>query len=139
MTKTAQITVTINGVEVIGDIATIASLLSLAAETPSTPKKSATKAPVAPKGEISKPREKSAQNRAKHDQILDSKRVDRMVQTAIDRAKSQGFECKSSKQGKWVWLYPVDGRGRTPEFKSIKLAKGWKHSPKRGAFYRDFS
>lgn len=137
MTKTAQVTVTINGTEVISDMATIAALLNLAAQaeaTPDTPKK------TAPKNEkTSKPREKCAQIRAKHDAILDSKRVERMAQTAVDRAKKQGFTVKTRKQGKWIWLYPVNGEGRTPEFKSLKLAKGWKYSPKRGAFYRDFS
>ena len=102
-------------------------------EKPVQPKKTAQTA------KSEKPREKCAQIRAKHDKILDSKRIERMVDTAVKSAHKQGFDCKTSKQGKWVWLYPVDGRGRTPEFKSVKLAKGWKYSPKRGAFYRDFS
>jgi len=85
---------------------------------------------------------KADEKRAKHDAILDSKRVERMTKTAVDKLVSAGFEVKTSKQGKWVWVYPCgksSGKGRTPEFKGVKLAKGWNHSMKRGAFFRDFS
>ena len=80
-------------------------------------------------------------NRAKHDAVLDSKRVERMTQTAVDKLAEAGFACKPSKQGKWIWLYPADSKGRTPEFIAAceKLPKGWKHSKKRGAAFRDFS
>lgn len=81
-------------------------------------------------------------NKTKHDAILDEKRVTRMVKTATDRLTAAGFETRTMKQGKWVWVYPAgksSGKGRTDEFKAVKLAKGWRHSMKRGAFYRDFS
>lgn len=55
---------------------------------------------------------------------------------AIAALAKLGFECKARKQGTWLWVYPTDGKGRTEEFKTAKLAKGWAHSPKRGAFYR---
>ena len=112
-TTTNNVTVTINNQTVTADMATIAALLNMAvdASMTETPKHKAQKAEKA-----DKPREKCAKIRAKHDQILDSKRVERMVKTAVERAASQGFEVKPSKQGKWVWLYPCGksaGCGRT--------------------------
>lgn len=59
-----------------------------------------------------------------------------MVNRAMAALAKLGFECRARKQGTWLWVYPTDGRGRTDEFKTAKLAKGWAHSPKRGAFYR---
>jgi len=82
--------------------------------------------------------EAAQKRRREHDAILDSKRVERMTRTAQDKLAKAGFDTKSSKQGAWVWVYPLNGQGRTEEFKSVKLPQGWKHSMKRGAFYRDF-
>lgn len=59
-----------------------------------------------------------------------------MANRAIQALAKLGFECKARKQGTWLWVYPTDGKGRTEEFRAAKLAKGWTHSPKRGAFYR---
>lgn len=59
-----------------------------------------------------------------------------MANRAIAALAKLGFECKARKQGTWLWVYPTDGKGRTEEFRAAKLAKGWQHSPKRGAFYR---
>ncbi len=59
-----------------------------------------------------------------------------MANRAIAALAKLGFECKARKQGTWLWVYPTDGKGRTEEFRAAKLAKGWAHSPKRGAFYR---
>lgn len=59
-----------------------------------------------------------------------------MANRAVAALAKLGFECKSRKQGTWLWVYPTDGKGRTEEFRAAKLAKGWQHSPKRGAFYR---
>lgn len=59
-----------------------------------------------------------------------------MANRAIAALGKLGFECKARKQGTWLWVYPTDGQGRTEGFKTAKLAKGWAHSPKRGAFYR---
>ncbi len=138
-TTTNNVTVTINNQTVTADLTTIAALLNMAVET------AMPEAPKAPKPEAKnqdKPAKKAHETRSKHDAILDSKRVDRMVKTAVERAASQGFEVKPSKQGKWVWLYPCGksaGCGRSPEFKEMKLAKGWKHSMKRAAYFRDFS
>lgn len=81
---------------------------------------------------------KAEKLRREHDAILDSKRVERMASTAAQKIAAAGFDCKISKQGGWIWLYPTNGAGRTPEFKAVKLPKGWKHSMKRGAFYRNF-
>lgn len=111
------------------------------AKTEAKPKREAKAAkPKAEAKTEAKPEAKPKPKAAKrgHDAVLDSKRVARMTGTAIERAKSQGFECKARKQGAWMWIYPTNGTGRTPEFKALKLAKGWKYSPKRGAFYRDF-
>ena len=140
MTTTANnVTVTINNQTITADMATIAALLNMAAETSMMQPQ---KAKHAKQAKSDKPAAKAHKTRSKHDAILDSKRVARMVQTAVKRAESQGFEVKPSKQGKWIWLYPCGksaGCGRTPEFKQMKLAKGWNHSIKRGAFFRDFS
>ena len=59
-----------------------------------------------------------------------------MANRAIQALAKLGYECKARKQGTWLWVYPTDGKGRTEEFRAAKLAKGWTHSPKRGAFYR---
>lgn len=59
-----------------------------------------------------------------------------MANRAVTALGKLGFECKARKQGTWLWVYPTDGKGRTEEFRAAKLAKGWAHSPKRGAFYR---
>lgn len=59
-----------------------------------------------------------------------------MANRAIAALAKLGFECKARKQGTWLWVYPTDGQGRSEGFKTAKLAKGWSHSPKRGAFYR---
>lgn len=59
-----------------------------------------------------------------------------MANRAMAALAKLGFECKSRKQGTWLWVYPTDGKGRTDEFRAAKLAKGWQHSLKRGAFYR---
>lgn len=137
--KTANIKATVNGIvfenltieqaQALANVSTNASVDTVKAEQAKAKAEQA-KAKKAAKVE---------QVKTKHDAILDTKRVERMVKTATDKAKAQGFELKPSKQGKWVWLYPNGGQGRTPEFKALKLAKGWKYSPKRGAFYRDFS
>lgn len=65
-----------------------------------------------------------------------SKSEQAMANRAIAALAKLGFECRARKQGTWLWVYPTDGRGRTEEFRAAKLAKGWAHSPKRGAFYR---
>ena len=132
-------TTTINGLTVNLTIEELAQLLNIA--NGATIEKLASKKPKAtPKAAkpATKAETKQAERRAKHDAILDTKRVDRMVKTAQDKMAAQGFTTKASKQGFWVWIYPTDGKGRTPEFKAAKLAKGWKYSPKRGAWYRDF-
>ena len=153
MTTNNTVTVTINNPTITGDLATIAALLNLQVESADkAPKAKAPKAPKENKPEAAKRAKveakmetrakKSARVEAaksKHDAILDTKRVDRMVKTAIDKFTAANIEVKSSKQGKWVWIYPMHGEGRTDEFKAVKLAKGWKHSMKRGAFFRDFS
>ena len=59
-----------------------------------------------------------------------------MANRAIQALAKLGYECKARKQGTWLWVYPTDGQGRSEGFKTAKLAKGWTHSPKRGAFYR---
>jgi len=59
-----------------------------------------------------------------------------MCSRAIAALAKRGYECKARKQGSWLWIYPTDGQGRSEGFKTAKLAKGWTHSPKRGAFYR---
>lgn len=65
-----------------------------------------------------------------------SKPEQAMANRAIASLAKLGFDCKARKQGTWLWVYPTDGKGRTEEFRAAKLAKGWTHSPKRGAFYR---
>lgn len=132
---TNTVTVTINNQTVTADMATIAALLNMAVETSMT----SDAKPEPKQAKSDKPAKKAHDIRSKHDAVLDSKRVERMAKTAVQSALKQGFEVKTSKQGKWIWLYPLNGQGRTPEFKGMKLAKGWKYSPKRGAFYRDFS
>ena len=136
---TTTVTVTINNQTITADMQTIAALLNIAAETSLEPKQTRAGKAEAKMQARAKRTAKVEAERAKHDALLDSKRVERMTQTAITGAAKQGFECKSRKQGKWMWLYPTNSTGRTPEFKAMKLAKGWKYSPKRGAFYRDFS
>lgn len=59
-----------------------------------------------------------------------------MCSRAIAALAKLGYECKARKQGSWLWIYPTDGQGRSDGFKTAKLARGWTHSPKRGAFYR---
>lgn len=83
---------------------------------------------------------KTAKAADKYDKaLLDSKRVERMTATAVNAMDKAGYTVKPSKRGSWVWLYSQDGKGREDGFKAVKLAKGWAYSPKRGAFYRDFS
>lgn len=62
----------------------------------------------------------------------------RVANAAIKAAAAAGFECKAYKRGTWTWLYDVNAPkgNRTSEFQALKLAKGWKFSPKRGQFYR---
>ena len=136
MTKTANIniasSITAEQLAAIVSAAVVAALGNVDGEA---------KQEAEPKAET-KAEAKQAERRAKHDAILDSKRVERMTKTAQDKLAAQGFETKASKQGAWVWVYPCaksSGKGRAPEFKAAKLAKGWKYSPKRAAFYRDFS
>ena len=141
MTNTTieTVTLTINGTEVCGDISTIANLLNMSIYTTQKVQREAKREATA-KREAK--REKVDAKRAKHDEILDCKRVARMTDTALARLEKAGFEAKSAKQGKWVWIYPRGksaNAGRSDEFKSVKLPKGWSHSMKRGAFYRDFS
>lgn len=59
-----------------------------------------------------------------------------MCSRAIAALAKLGYECKARKQGTWLWVYPTNGKGRSEGFRAAKLAKGWTHSPKRGAFYR---
>lgn len=135
MTKqTANIKATVNGIVFEGLTIEQAQALANMATDASAANIKANKAKAQAKKNA-----RVEQVKTKHDAILDTKRIDRMVATAVNSAAKQGFTCKASKQGKWVWLYPTNGQGRTPEFKTMKLAKGWKYSPKRGAFYRDFS
>ena len=136
MTTTSNVTMIINGQTVCADIATIASLLNM---TMYQEKQEAKQAKQAKAEKHEEKRAKVEEKRAKHDAILDSKRVDRMTKTATGKLEKLGFQCKTMKQGKWICIYPTNGEGRKPEFKAAKLAKGWKHSMKRGAFYRDFS
>ena len=135
-TTKPNVTVTINGQTVSGDIATVTALLNGMVHQESKAAK-AEKRDAAAKREAK--REKVDAVKSKHDAILDSKRVQRMTKTALDKLQAAGFGCKARKQGKWMWVYPTDSRGRAPEFKAVKLPKGWKHSMKRGAYYRDFS
>ncbi len=77
-----------------------------------------------------------------HNKELDSNRVQAMVKRAQTALAKAGFETKATPQGSWYWIYPCGkstSKGRTDEFKQVKLAKGWNYSAKRGAFYRDFS
>lgn len=132
-TTTANITMTERQLQEIVNAAVAAALQATGTAKPETESKVEAKAEPKTKAEP-KPKAKP-----RHDPILDTKRVERMTEKAIGRLSKEGFECKSRKQGSWVWVYPTDGRGRTEEFKAAKLAKGWKHSMKRGAYYRDFS
>lgn len=72
----------------------------------------------------------------KREKPVMSKSEAAMANRAIAALGKLGFECKSRKQGTWLWVYPTNGKGRSEGFRAAKLAKGWKHSPKRGAFYR---
>jgi len=141
---TNQVTVTINDQVITADLVTISQLLNMACDVSATKATKATKAEKtnAKMEAKAKKTAKADKIRSNHDAVLDSKRVERMTDTAQAKLKAAGFETKSSKQGKWVWIYPAgksSGKGRTPEYKAVKLPKGWSHSMKRGAFYRDFS
>lgn len=105
------------------------ALMAMAAQATEKPSKK----PISAK-------KRTAQAAAKYDaKLLDSKRVERMASTAVKAMESAGYPVKPSKRGAWVWLYSQDGKGREEGFKAAKLAKGWTYSPKRGAWYRDFS
>ena len=157
------ITVTINGVKFEGltfeQAQTLGNMAHANAET--KPAKPVRKAPKPAAKATAKPAAKTAtkpaakmtattkkerntakQSAAKYDNSLDSARVTRMVKTATDKFAAAHIEVTTRKQGKWVWVYPCGksaSTGRSAEFKAVKLAKGWKYSPKRAAFYRDFS
>ena len=126
-----------NGATVTLTFEELAQLFNTAA-TVSQPAKKTKKATPKAAQPASKAETKAEKLRREHDAILDSKRVERMANTAAQKIAAAGFDCKISKQGVWIWLYPTNGAGRTPEFKAVKLPKGWKHSMKRGAFYRNF-
>lgn len=154
-TNTNNITVTINGVKFEGltfeQAQTLGNMAHANAET--KPAKPVRKAPKPAAKKAAKPAEKMTattkkaraekkQAAARYDASLDSKRIDRMVKTATDKFAAAHIEVTTRKQGKWVWVYPCGksaSTGRSAEFKAVKLAKGWKYSPKRAAFYRDFS
>ena len=111
----------------------VATIQAMNGDVIAAEQKPTAKAPKAPKAKTAKA------PKPKHDPVLDTKRVERMTRTACDKVAAAGYEPKTRKQGTWMWLYPSNSEGRSEQFKAIKLAKGWKHSPKRGAFYRDFS
>lgn len=138
--KAATITATVNGIVFEGlTVEQAKELASLAIATIDHKTRKTT--PQAAKPET-KAQAKARETRTKYDAILDTKRIERMTRTATEKLASAEFEVRTMKQGSWVWVYPCgksNGKGRTPEFKAVKLAKGWKYSPKRGAFYRDFS
>lgn len=141
---TNNVTVTINNQTVTADLSTIAALLNMAVETSmeKQPKPRATA-----KLETSAKAQRREAKRAKHDAILDTKRIGRMTKTATDKIVASGFTVDHvGKQGKWVWVYPAKDRKACheyvkahPEFKNVKLAKGWNYSAKRAAYFRDFS
>lgn len=136
-----MLTINMDGREIQGNANEIAELLKLMetaqAETPAAkPRKAAKPA----KAKVGTPKPK--RQKREHAAVLDTKRVENMTARAIAAAAKAGFQVKASKQREWVWLYPCEkssGQGRTEEFKALKLAKGWNYSPKRGAWYRDFS
>lgn len=80
--------------------------------------------------------EKVAKPKPKREKPVMTKSEQAMTARAITALAKAGYECKARKQGSWLWVYPTNGQGRSEGFKTAKLAKGWKHSPKRGAFYR---
>ena len=80
--------------------------------------------------------DKVAKPKPKREKPAMTKSEAAMANRAIAALGKLGFECKSRKQGTWLWVYPTNGKGRSEGFRAAKLAKGWKHSPKRGAFYR---
>ena len=141
-----NITATINGVVfenlTIEQAAQLANMASTVTNGASASASNAVTKAEAKAKKHAKGRAKVENERAKHDAILNTKRVERMTETALAKFAAAGIEVKSSKQGKWVWVYPCGksaGKGREPEFKDVKLPKGWNHSMKRGAFFRDFS
>lgn len=143
-----MLTINLNGIEVNGTATEIAELLKLqeTATPNATPKAKAPKAKAdtakAKKAKAEKNAKKAKAEKAKaprYDaELLDSKRVERMVNTAVERFNADKLGISVFKQGTWVWLYSNDKHGRTDAYKSVSLPKGWKYSPKRGAFYRNF-
>lgn len=91
--------------------------------------------------QAAKPAAKKAAKPAakKYDASLDAPRVKAMVTRATTAMEKAGYPVKARPQGKWWWLYSTTGDGRAAGFKAVKLAKGWTYSPRRGAWYRDFS
>ena len=80
--------------------------------------------------------DKVAKPKPKREKPVMTKSEQAMTARAIAALAKLGYECKARKQGTWLWIYPTDGQGRSDGFKTAKLARGWTHSPKRGAFYR---
>ena len=112
----------INGNTVNGTAQELAQLIALV--------DTATESAVGNVEKVAKPR------KAKREKPVMTKSEQAMAARAIAALGKAGYECKARKQGSWLWVYPTDGQGRSEGFKAAKLAKGWKHSPKRGAFYR---
>ena len=111
----------INGNTVRGNAQDIAQLIALV--------DTATESAVKEADKVAKPK-------PKREKPVMTKSEQAMCSRAMAALAKLGYECKARKQGSWLWIYPTDGQGRSEGFKTAKLAKGWKHSPKRGAFYR---
>lgn len=114
----------INGNTVSGTAQELAQLIALV--------DTATESAVKEADKVAKPKPK----REPKPKAVMTKSEHAMCSRAIAALANLDYECKARKQGSWLWIYPTGGQGRSEGFKTAKLAKGWKHSPKRGAFYR---
>ena len=130
----------INGVKVTMTLAEVMQLVAAVSDGDAVNVTAAKTAKAAKAAKTAKTAKTAKKPRYDSD-LLDSARVERMVQTAIKRFASKGIEVIPYKVGSWVWLKPINCDGRSEEFRAMKesLPDGWHHSMKRGQYRRAFA